>query len=85
MEHGLNEVQSKALGVHQNKAYAMYDDSHAGPEIPNAMGYAQKFDVTPYKNENYTGRLLSGRCRLADLWPEMPIIQTLYGCLRWPL
>lgn len=50
MEHGLNEVQSKALGVHQNKAYATYDDSHADPEIPNAIFYAQKFDVTRNKS-----------------------------------
>jgi len=51
MEHGLNEAQSEALGVHQNKAHAMSDDSYPRPEIPNGILYQQKYSVSRYDDE----------------------------------
>lgn len=51
LEYGLNDVQSKALGVHQNSAHAMSDDSSPRPEIPKGILYQQKYSVNRYDDE----------------------------------
>ena len=51
MEHGLNEVQSEALGVHQNKAHVMCDDSLPRPETPKGILYQQNYSVSRYDDE----------------------------------
>jgi len=52
VEVGLNEVQNKALGAPQNKAYAIYDDFHTAPEMPNSILYQQKYAVSRYTDES---------------------------------
>ena len=46
MEQGLTETQSKALNVHQNKAYAVYDESK--PAHPGGTGimYESTYSVS---------------------------------------
>lgn len=46
MEHGLTESQRGALGVQQNKAYAMYDRSQAPPGSPMAIHYQSTYSVS---------------------------------------
>ncbi len=52
MERGLNEVQSQALGVQQNTAYAVYDNSHPAPEAPNAILYQKDYNVSRFTDES---------------------------------
>ena len=47
MEAGLNESQREALGVHQNEAYASYDEESREKVkmVPKGILYQQKYDV----------------------------------------
>lgn len=48
MENGLTTSDRRALGVHQNKAYAMYDSSHAPPRTPTTIQYQNTYSISEY-------------------------------------
>ena len=50
MEHGLTDAESEALGVHQNKAYAVYDGSNSAPQNPAAIIQTRKLSQTSYRD-----------------------------------
>lgn len=46
MEHGLTAAESKALGVHQNKAYAAYDNSKSTPSARTGITCESRYSVS---------------------------------------
>ena len=46
MEHGLTAAESKALGIHQNKAYAAYDDSRSTPSGRTGITCESRYSVS---------------------------------------
>jgi len=46
MEHGLTAAESKALGVHQNKAYAVYNNSRSTPSDRTGITCESRYSVS---------------------------------------
>lgn len=46
MEHGFSDMESKALGMHQNKAYAAYDSSKAASSDRSGIRCESRYSVS---------------------------------------
>ncbi|KAI4212892.1 MAG: hypothetical protein LQ351_004417 [Letrouitia transgressa] len=52
MEKGLTDSDRQVLDMHQNRAYAIYDDSHSPPRSPTNIHYKSTYSVSGYPDLN---------------------------------